>query len=97
LQAIQRSVKNLLLLHRKTVQNLLSGNEDRLIAVFNSMHWVSAPIVGVAAFCVPPAGKRLKALVALEQLGRICSQVVPGRTASVFYSLLKSAAEAYLR
>ncbi|CAB3376847.1 Hypothetical predicted protein [Cloeon dipterum] len=97
LQAIQKAVEKLLLVHRKSVQNLIAHHKDRVLALVSAMHWIGPPIVAVSAFCCPATGKRLKGLTALEELSKICSEIIPGRMASVFYSLLKAAAEAYLR
>ncbi|XP_059480141.1 gamma-tubulin complex component 6 [Neocloeon triangulifer] len=97
LQAVQKAVRTLLVVHRKCVSNLVSHHDDRVLALINSMHWIGPPVVAVSAFCCPASGKRLKGLAALEELSKICSEIIPGRTASVFNSLLKAAAEAYLR
>jgi Gamma tubulin complex component N-terminal len=90
-------VQHLLLLYRRSVDNQVQGLGERLLAVVHSLQWVGPPLVAVSAFCTPPAGKRLKGLVALEQLNSMCSQLNSGRTACVFLALLRAAAEAYLR
>jgi hypothetical protein len=90
-------VKNMLLVQRQAVDSVFDKSGTNLLALANGIQRIGAPVVGVAAFCLPPSGKRLGALATLENLGSICSQVMPGRMENVFYSLLKVTAEAYLR